>query len=336
MSKIIWAVDATQNPNEAKGIISELKIWAKRLNCVVQPVAIFSQSTLNYPVDITTLWKKGVEAFANESVNKYLKKTGARGFQPPQIVFSKTSSNREMSLELSKHAEKISASIIFANTRAKKSWNPIRLGGFAETLVATSRVPVLLMNPSASPSPQIHSVLFPTNFSRESKVALSLLQPWAKSFKSSILIYNQVERPSFYAPAYPGVVPSIDWVSLIQSKEEDRTKLANRLTHKLKKDGVEGKAIVQRERKSVSSDILKVADKHHVGLIAMVNHRGPIYQSLLGGNTRDILLQAKCPVLIFHRPKQDRKHSKKTKAISYKKDSHSKEANNETMVNHSL
>lgn len=38
-NKIIWSVDPTQDPAAAKNIIKELKVWAKHLNCDVQPVS---------------------------------------------------------------------------------------------------------------------------------------------------------------------------------------------------------------------------------------------------------------------------------------------------------
>lgn len=328
--RILWSVDPNQDPQEAKNIIVELKTWAKRLNCDVQPVSVFSDSALSFPVDLTTLWTKGIEKFAYESVNQYLKKTRVKGFLPPHVVFSKTLSNRKMAAELSAYAVQVNASLIFANTRAKRTLNPLRLGGFAETLVATSSVPVLLLNQSAAPSSQIPSILFPTNFSSESKVALTLLEPWAQSFKSKIVIFNQVEIPNNYEGLTPEYFLPISWAALLESTEKGRKTTAKHLVNNLKERGIDSEAIVQRQKKSINVDILNVADKKNINLIALSSHGGPLSQALLGSIARDVLLEAKCPVLIFHRPKAAQKPKTLAKQPPVKKISRRKELPSET------
>ena len=309
-NKIIWSVDPTRDPDEAKNIIKELKIWAKHLNCDVQPVSIFSKSTLNFPIEIAFPWKDKLQEVAQKSVIRYLKKTQATGFLPPESVFVPTFSNRKMASEMAKYAEKANALLIFVNTRAKKTWNPFRLGGFAETLVATSRVPVLLLNPASIPTAQIPSILFPTDFSLVSKNALVKLEPWAKAFNSKILIYDQVETPNIYPSDFNGTgqAQTFNMESLIKDVEKSRLKKGAEWSKLLKKQNIKSSLIVQRQQKYLAADILEAAKKNKASLIAIASRSGPVAQALLGSVARDVLLQAKCPVLIFYRPKASRKH----------------------------
>jgi nucleotide-binding universal stress UspA family protein len=314
--KIIWAVDATQRPIDAKKIISHLKIWAEKLKCQVQPVAVFSQSPSDYFQSPSPSWKKEIEVFAHAFVESYIKKTLAKDFLPAQIIFSKSQSNREMAHELSDYAVKSNAVLIVAYTRAKKTWNPFRLGGFVETLVTASTVPVLTINQSVSPSKNISSVLFPTNFSPESKSALETLGSMVKAFDSKITLFNQVERPMVYVQPFDGFLPSVDWATLMKEAETENTKDSNKWINKLKAQGIKCETVVQPQKKSVAVDVLEIAQKKNVDLIALSSHQGRLSQAILGGTARDILLQAKCPVLIFHRPQTARK-SKSTDTKKY-------------------
>ncbi len=335
-NKIIWSVDPTQNPAEAKNIIKELKIWAKHLKCEVQPVSIFSKSTLNFPIEMAFPWKDKLQEVAQRSITRYLKKTQAKGFLPPELVFVPALSNRKMASEMAKYAEKRNAQLIFANTRAKKTWNPFRLGGFAETLVATSRVPVLLLNPSSVPSSKIPSILFPTDFSQDSKNALVKLEPWAKAFNSKIFLYDQVETPNIYPSDFSGIgqAQTRNMESMIKDVEKSRLKKGAEWSALLEEQNIKSSLLVQRQRKHLAADILEAAKKNKASLIAIASRSGPVTQALLGSVARDILLQAKCPVLIFYRPKASRKHVAQSKQKANGKYLAPKDTSTQTEVRH--
>tara|TARA_B110001454_G_C12723270_1_gene436130 strand:+ start:6047 stop:7036 length:990 start_codon:yes stop_codon:yes gene_type:complete len=305
-NKIIWAIDPMRHPQDAKNIIRELKIWSKRLKCQIQPVAVFSQSTADYYTNLRDLWTKGIEDHAYRTLNSYLKKANVKNLLPAHVVFAKSLSNREMASVLSDYAEKSNTSVIFANTRAKKTWNPFRLGGFAETLVATSRVPVLLFNHAARPSKKISSILFPTNFSRDSKLALENLATMTKPLKSKITLFNQLENPSLFVPSYADFSLALEWKKMMQEAEKANERELTHLADNLTDQGVKCDSIVQAQKKSLAQDILEIASKKSFDLIALSSHQGRLSQAILGGTVRDILLLAKCPVLIFHKPKANR------------------------------
>jgi nucleotide-binding universal stress UspA family protein len=316
-NKIIWAVDPTQNPTDAKNLIKEMKSWAKHLGCAIQPVSIFSNRTLNFPVELAFPWKEKFEEVAQKSIDRYFKKAGIKDVLPPEKIFISSNSNRKMAAELAKYAEKKKGLLIFAHTKAKKTWNPFRLGGFAETLAAVSRTPVLLLNPEAKPSTQIPSILFPTDFSQDSKNALLNLSSWAKAFHSKVLLYSQVETPAIYTTEYSGYWPAqlASLELLMKDIEKSRQKKAQQWSNILAEQNVDTRILIQHQKRSLGSDVLEAAKKSNVNLIALASHSGPVTQAILGGVARDVLLQAKCPVLIFYRPKAIRKHTFEQKPV---------------------
>lgn len=316
-NKIIWAVDPTQNPDDAKNIIQELKTWSKNLDCDILPVSIFSKSSFNFPSEMDYPWDEKFKDFAHKSINHYLKNIHIKRLLPAELVFVPVMSNRKLATEMAIYAENHKALLIFANTQAKKTWNPFRLGGFAERLIATSKVPVLLLNPKSLPSSKIPLILFPTDFSQGSKLSFEKLVPWAKAFKSKILLYNQIETPFVYSGGLKGAwgAPELAVIANMKNIETERNKKAKEWSNLLQKENIPCTPLIQRQQKSLSDEIFQVAKKNEAGLIAIASYSDPVDQVILGSIARNILLQAKCPVLIFHQQHINRKQaadSKKT------------------------
>lgn len=307
--KIIWAVNPEQDPKQSIEIVKELKVWAKNLDCEVQPVAVFSKLYVNLPANLNTLWKSSFEDFAQANVKNYLKKLPTKGFLSPELLFVPTFSSRQMAKEMAKYAEKNNALMLFANTRAKKTWNPFNLGGFAETLIATSKVPVLLLNPKAKSQPEKKSMLFPVDFTHDSNIALARIEPWVEAFNSQLLIYNQVETSQFYATEY-SILPELE--SFIKTEVVNRNKKMQAWAKHLEKQNIKSKVIVHRQQDYLANEILAIAKKSKVQLIVLTSNSGPYYQAILGSVPRDVLLQASCPVLFFHRPEVNKKRTTNT------------------------
>lgn len=308
---IIWAVDPTQKAEHSQNLMKEMKIWSKLLGCKIQPVSIFNDRTLNLPVEFALPWMDKFDEVAQGTLDHYFKKVKIEGLLKPEMIIVPSGSRRKMALELASYAEKKKAMLICAESRGKQNWNPFRLGGFAETLVATSKIPVLLMSPKAKPSSKISSVLFPTDFSRDSHLALKNLSPWLRTAHTKAILYNQVETPAIFASEFNSFWPaqSASLESLAKDVEKGRIKKANRWTELLKKEHVESDVIVQRQKRSLGSDILSIAKKNKVDLIALTSRGGPLAQTILGSVAKDVLVEAACPVIVFHRPKLPRKQA---------------------------
>ncbi|GIL17707.1 MAG: hypothetical protein BroJett040_14580 [Oligoflexia bacterium] len=287
--KIIWALDPNQDPQLAKNLVAEMKLWAHKLNCDIQPVTVTDSPS-----------------FPMEKVSLYLNKLQVRQLLPTHLIIEKLSSARAMASALARYAEREKAQFIFVNTHAKKSWIPFQMGGFAESLITTSRVPILIMNTHTRPSLKLSSVLFPTDFQQDSKRALLHLEPILRKFDAHVILYNLVERQNIYPPdvQYSWSNASRSFTIASQSVEKTRQKKAKEWIHHLEDQNVKCSSVIKPQKRNLSSSILDIAKKNHVGLIAMSSTSGPLAQALLGSVARDVLLQAKCPVLVYYRPKK--------------------------------
>ncbi len=310
--KIIWAMDTMQTPEDVWSIVEELKIWSEQLKCLVQPVSVFSKYVLNFPMEFAYPWTQNFEKMAKASVENYMNKINANNFLKPELLFAPTISNRKMATEITKYAEKHKAQLIFASTCSSRINKQRRVGTFAETLVATSKIPVLLLNPAVRASSEISSILFPTDFSKESKNAVSRIESFAKAFKANVILYNQVETTNIYPLEFISTwqTQAINMESILKDVEKVRTRKGSEWSHSLERSGVKSCFLIQRQKKNLGTDILEAANKNKVSIIALSSHSGALVQAIFGGVARDILLQAECPVLVFHRPKALAKKTK--------------------------
>lgn len=304
--KIIWAVNPVKNPTDAKALVKEMKIWAEKLNCEIQPVAVFSKLNIGFLPQLNLSWEKNFEELAKAALKNYLKKLDQTSFLEPQTIFTFTMSNRMMASELANYAKKNRATLIFANSRIKKTINPIRLGGFAETLISLSDIPILLMNPSVKSIAKKKSILFPTDLSAESDRALTTIKPWVKAFKAKLVLFNKVEFPEFYANDF-GAGTQIN--QIMKEAEITRREALQNIQKKLEADDIKTDVLVTKSHKYLGTEIIQTAQKNKVELIVVTSQVGPMYQAVLGSVARDILVQAKCPVLVFHKAQSTEQRS---------------------------
>jgi nucleotide-binding universal stress UspA family protein len=300
---IIWSIDPSQNPHDSSELVKELKKWSQALHCEIQPVGVFSTFFWTDPKKL--FQQKGSDRMiAEKAMESFLKKIKLKNLLPPKLLLGPWISRRRMAFELTKFAQRNNSLIIFANSRARKGLNPLRLGGFVEMMASLSRVPLLILNPQAKSS-AIKKTLFPTDFRKESKIALDILQPWLKSFKSNLLLFNEVERPLLYASEFnAGAQQALFIESAMKDLEDLRKRKMEQLSDKLSKEGLKNSSLVMRHKADLSAEIVKQAKKNRVDLIAMAGHAEPLAQALLGSTARSVLLTAPCPVLLIHNPRK--------------------------------
>ena len=194
---IVWAVDPSKDPKISAGLVQPLKRWSGALNCKVQPVLVFSTSIADFSANFAPLVFEDSKQLAEKAAQKFFKSAHAPEFLPAKILYVASMSTRRQAAELAAYSAKVNARFILAHTRAKTSWNPLSLGGFAHSLMAISKVPVLLLNNQTKLPKSFKSILFPTDFSRESKMPCSSLNPWPNPFIRKLSFIIRSNRPKF-------------------------------------------------------------------------------------------------------------------------------------------
>ncbi|QDK38618.1 universal stress protein [Bdellovibrio sp. NC01] len=292
----IWAFDPQKNPKDSLQMIKEIKFWADRFKAKVQPVCVLTDSILEIDPNLDT---KNYREYVNRMVAKYLSLTSSKSFLPAKILSSSSPSRRKKALVLSEYAKQNEADIIFINSHERSAWRPLRLGGFCQALIELTESPMVVLNPEVQHSKRISTVLFPTDFDRASKTALSHIVPWIQKLKAKLLLFSRVEVSIYYMGSTSAMPSFVDADYFIHRMEDVRKGQAHKWKKRLTSSKIENDAIIQKEKKSLANDIVNVAKQQKADLIALVNVRQPRAERFLGSTARDVLVTSPCPVLIL-------------------------------------
>jgi nucleotide-binding universal stress UspA family protein len=141
--------------------------------------------------------------------------------------------------------------------------------------------------------PGFHSVLFPTDFSEQSKAFRPFVQLVARQFKARLTVLHVVPMPNADYGGLAGTFPSMTDFSVAEER------LGGLLEDFFSDKDAEGSAGVDREV-LLGDPAVMIADyarSHQAGLIMMATHGHGRFRSLLMGSVASkVLHDAECPV----------------------------------------
>lgn len=300
--KIIWSVNPSRNSEEAIETVKELNFWANNLNCQVQPVTVIPKIENGFPYRIKQFFfQSDSEEETELKLSEYLNKLPTKDFLKSKIIYSSSGSNIKMASDLSNYSKETNAVIIVAGSRMKKTSNPFRLGGFAESLISFSQTPILLMQPKTIFKKNKKVILLPCSLKIDSELMISETAPYVSNLDSKIILFNQIEMPTISLRDNKNNNLSTKAREVKLNRISELQKISNNLRQK----GIQSSHIIIQSRSDVGSQIIDVAKKNHADLIIVTNSVGLIQQTLLGSIARDVITSSKCPVLVIPQNNQN-------------------------------
>lgn len=307
----VWAVDAFERDEKRVATAHRLvDFFARSFNWRIQPISVIGPLDVNWPIELKAPFRDNIAQVARDSLSPaFAEIEGDAAILEPRVLVQPITSQTASVDALIAAAQKDKAQLIAVSTHGRRGLQHLRLGSFAETLIASSRVPVLALSPKARVPERIETILVPTDFSSTSRRVFVRMVEWARTLGSTtgiapkIVLMHRLENP---APAlfYGGGEIAVDG-QLMRQMLEDATAARQRQAgqwEKLAKNaGVPCQTMLAREGRDLSEMVLEAAGELKADLVAMATYRGTIGQGLLGSVARDVLLQAPCPVVIVHR-----------------------------------
>jgi nucleotide-binding universal stress UspA family protein len=206
--------------------------------------------------------------------------------------------------ELLKFCKAKKANFIITNTHARKGLSRLFLGSFAETLITSSTLPILAVQPDAIVSDQIKRILFATDFSKNSNAGYKRTLEIAKKIGAEITLFHK--RFSSVEPIVQSGVYMLGggWVStaqLLDDEEKATIELSNKWIQQAKQYDVNVNYVSNPADLAISNAIIETAKTKKADLIVVVNQTGRWGTVVLGSISRELLRQAPVPVLILHK-----------------------------------
>ncbi len=178
------------------------------------------------------------------------------------------------------------------------------LGSFAESLLLSSKRPVIVIPPGSAELKQIEHFLYPSNLSKESEENLFEYLESPANFCKKVDIYSKVSNPISVYTSGISVLTGGSPVSFdnYMTETRDRTqKKGDQFATDCGDKGVEANFVMDEGPFSIAEGIHQFADRNKCDLIAMPSFADSLETLLIGSITREVVRTSKRPVLVWPR-----------------------------------
>lgn len=196
-------------------------------------------------------------------------------------------------------AAALGADLIMIGARGHTRFEHLLLGSVVESVVRTARQPVLTIHPGdRRPVEPVGTLLFPTDLSSDSEVALSTaIRLLARRQQSKILLVHTFHLAPSVVPftGFGEAVPPY----FVENAQQIAEAAVQPVVDRLRRQGFEVEAVI--ERGDPAEVVIALAAEREVDVIAIGTHtRSPLRRFLLGSTTLRVVEHAPCPVLTVH------------------------------------
>jgi len=302
--KVVWAFDPFEGAAETRSaVVSTLALLREKMKVAIQPVFVLSPGSFNLQMSLSQPHVKQYLPSAEKVMESSLKEIHLDGVVQPEVLVQRTDSLRDAVMNFLGYAKSKRADLIVTATQANKGLARLLLGSFTETLILHSKLPVLVVNPTAKVRP-IQRILFPTDLSPGSKAFFKMTCELAKELGAEVVLLHAIPHP--IAPLFQSGVYLIGggWIPIpeyMSAAEERARKIADKWKGDATKSGVAVSTYFDAAPGGVRDTILERARELDVGMIAMASQTGTVGTALLGSVSRQIVREAPCPVWIMRK-----------------------------------
>ncbi len=196
-------------------------------------------------------------------------------------------------------ASALGADLILIGARGHTRFEHLLLGSVVESVVRTARQPVLTIHPGdRRPVEPVGTLLFPTDLSPDSEVALSTaIRLLARREESKILLVHTFHLAPSVVPftGFGEAVPPY----FVENAQQIAEAAVQPVVDRLRRRGFDVEAVI--ERGDPAEVVIALAAEREVDVIAIGTHaRSPLRRFLLGSTTLRVVEHAPCPVLTVH------------------------------------
>lgn len=296
-TNIIWAVNPFDRNSKvaeaAAAAIAEISKWKKTAVLPVYVESVFRFDLLELPAPAVD---KATSTAGEQLLEKIAKKFKLPKLERLKILRSTNSRKSAQTQDLLEFAKKKKSQLIVLGSHGRSGPKRWVLGSFAESLALKAKTPLLIVKPQSKRPMQFQEILFPTDFSKESKNVFAHILKTAPIKDTKITIFAKLGMVG---------LPSIDYVyvsseyydSLIKEEEAHVAKESAKLLLLAKKIGFKVEFAIDRNRATSVADA--IIEKAKRGLIVMAAKSGPAESILIGSTTQQVIRGAEVPVWVL-------------------------------------
>ena len=217
------------------------------------------------------------------------------------LVSTKVSLKHDVE-HLCNYARRYHAPFIVLSTHARRGLPRFFLGSFTEAAILKSKVPLLVLNPSAALPQEVRRMLVVTDLSTESIAGLKKLIPFFKAVHAEVCVFHKMMDP--IDPVLQSGVVALGggWVGLQSFLDNDlrwRKKAMQKLTKELSGKGVPATGLVEEGVGMITDLALQTAHRENCQMIVMGTNSNAVQTYLGGSVTRLMARTTDLPLFIY-------------------------------------
>lgn len=309
VKKIIWAVDAFE---EREGLLEKtaqiLDFFQHKSRVQIEPVFILASSEVKWLGDFNSAWLEQFQTNLQHHLEEVLRSQSQGFILQPKILLEPLASTSAAVESLIDYCRKQTADLVIVSSHRRRGLDRFFLGSFAESLLAHSPLPVLVVGRGVKVGAQCRRVLFPTDFGEASRPSFRRALTIANQMGADLTLFHAIPLPAQivmdtgYYPAMYGVEGEIVTLEdFVRAQADRQSRRAESWTEWAQQEGVNSGFKVDSSGSPVDTLICTEAEKGVYDLIVMESHSKPLKTALLGSTTRNVVRMAPCPVLVLPR-----------------------------------
>lgn len=210
---ILWAVDAFEDPEILMKTAQFLVRLGASTHLSIEPVYVLSPEQLSLPVDFDELFLDRYVPAGKKALAGKIRELQVPGALEPRILTHPSPSLRGAVNTLNRYAAQSRPDLIVLGSHGRRGMDRAMLGSFAEQLLLTSEVPVVVVGSKAlSKERAIRTFLFPTDFGDSAEAHFREILPLAKALGVKIVLLHST--PKLLKPVFESGIQLISgaWV----------------------------------------------------------------------------------------------------------------------------
>lgn len=305
LRKILWCLDVFEerSPQWQESQVGLLRELGRQIKVSIEPLHVLTPNDLNLPLRFNRDWAKKYRRPTENAMKGFLSQLTLPGLKEPTVLVQNVPSRLLTAKRVSSYGQKSAADLICLSTHSRKGLPRLLLGSFAESLLMTSKIPLLITHPHA-PSRAVQKILFPTDLDRKSLGVFRKVLAFARDLEAELILMHVVKHP-MEPVVQSGVLllggGFVTLSSLHEREIESQEGEARKWQAEAVKSGVKCQMQVITAEGSVTEAILEQAQQTDCQLIALAAQSGVMASTWVGSISRQVVREANCPVWIVRR-----------------------------------
>jgi len=269
---------------------------SSQFDAKVQAAYVLAPTSMNWTGDFSGPWMKKYMPIAEAKLAEVLPD------DVPQSVIPCKSPGLQAAVQaLVNFAEKEDAQYLVITTHARKGLERLAMGSFAESVILTSKIPVLVINPTHKVPKTVRKILVPTDLSKKSEKFLTAIGDYAKSLHAEIVLFHK--QPDPLDPIIQQGVYSLGggWVSVQNYIDEEfvqKNQQVQKFEALLRKRDINVSHVFDTSPEGLIESIERAAKDSGADMVSVLTQTGTWGAALLGSVAQGLVRNSTLPVLV--------------------------------------